>query len=104
MVCIPHNACGLHRAHTVVIAKIEEPDLPIPQVDTIISEPIGVLLFHERMVRRTGLSMGDGRVLISAIAGELCLCQRPLLEARRSLVSFKGQHLSCTVHRRHSVE
>lgn len=34
----------------VVNAKIEEPDLPIPKVDTIISEPIGVLLFHERML------------------------------------------------------
>lgn len=33
------------------LAKIEDPDLPIPKVDTIISEPIGVLLFHERMVR-----------------------------------------------------
>ena len=32
-------------------AKIEEPDLPIPKVDTIVSEPIGVLLIHERMVR-----------------------------------------------------
>lgn len=32
------------------LAKIEDPDLPIPKVDTIISEPIGVLLFHERMV------------------------------------------------------
>ncbi|RUS34132.1 S-adenosyl-L-methionine-dependent methyltransferase [Jimgerdemannia flammicorona] len=31
-------------------AKIEEPNLPIPQVDTIISEPIGVLLIHERML------------------------------------------------------
>ncbi|KAF7731863.1 hypothetical protein EC973_007694 [Apophysomyces ossiformis] len=34
----------------VVNAKIEEPNLPIPQVDTIVSEPIGVLLFHERML------------------------------------------------------
>ncbi|KAI8973800.1 S-adenosyl-L-methionine-dependent methyltransferase [Mycotypha africana] len=34
----------------VINAKIEDPDLPIPQVDTIISEPIGVLLFHERML------------------------------------------------------
>lgn len=32
-------------------AKIEQPNLPIPKVDTIVSEPIGVLLFHERMVR-----------------------------------------------------
>lgn len=31
-------------------AKIEQADLPIPKVDTIVSEPIGVLLFHERMV------------------------------------------------------
>ncbi|KAI8070061.1 S-adenosyl-L-methionine-dependent methyltransferase [Gongronella butleri] len=35
---------------TVVNAKIETPNLPIPQVDTIVSEPIGVLLFHERML------------------------------------------------------
>lgn len=34
----------------IFVAKIEDPDLPIPKVDTIISEPIGVLLFHERMV------------------------------------------------------
>ncbi|KAI7863208.1 S-adenosyl-L-methionine-dependent methyltransferase [Spinellus fusiger] len=34
----------------VINAKIEEPGLPIPQVDTIVSEPIGVLLFHERML------------------------------------------------------
>ncbi|KAI8348850.1 S-adenosyl-L-methionine-dependent methyltransferase [Choanephora cucurbitarum] len=33
----------------VINAKIEDPNLPIPKVDTIISEPIGVLLFHERM-------------------------------------------------------
>ncbi|KAI8330093.1 S-adenosyl-L-methionine-dependent methyltransferase [Chlamydoabsidia padenii] len=35
---------------TVINAKIEDDDLPIPQVDTIVSEPIGVLLFHERML------------------------------------------------------
>ncbi|CAO3583365.1 unnamed protein product [Absidia cylindrospora] len=35
---------------TVVNAKIEDENLPIPQVDTIVSEPIGVLLFHERML------------------------------------------------------
>ncbi|KAG2188966.1 hypothetical protein INT44_004108, partial [Umbelopsis vinacea] len=34
----------------VINAKIEQPDLPIPKVDTIVSEPIGVLLFHERML------------------------------------------------------
>ncbi|GBC07493.1 hypothetical protein RclHR1_00750027 [Rhizophagus clarus] len=34
----------------VVQAKIEQQNLPIPQVDTIISEPIGVLLIHERML------------------------------------------------------
>ncbi|CAG8449721.1 14264_t:CDS:2 [Acaulospora colombiana] len=34
----------------VIQAKIEDPDLPIPKVDTIISEPIGVLLIHERML------------------------------------------------------
>ncbi|KAI9305016.1 S-adenosyl-L-methionine-dependent methyltransferase [Cunninghamella echinulata] len=34
----------------VVNAKIEDDNLPIPQVDTIVSEPIGVLLFHERML------------------------------------------------------
>ncbi|KAJ2964308.1 hypothetical protein NQZ79_g835 [Umbelopsis isabellina] len=34
----------------VVNAKIEQPNLPIPKVDTIVSEPIGVLLFHERML------------------------------------------------------
>ncbi|KAJ1551406.1 hypothetical protein HK096_011651 [Nowakowskiella sp. JEL0078] len=30
--------------------KIETPNLPIPLVDTLISEPIGVLLVHERML------------------------------------------------------
>jgi len=34
----------------VVISKIEEPNLPIPKVDILISEPIGVLLVHERMI------------------------------------------------------
>ncbi|KAI8142652.1 S-adenosyl-L-methionine-dependent methyltransferase [Fennellomyces sp. T-0311] len=34
----------------VINAKIEDPDLRIPKVDTIVSEPIGVLLFHERML------------------------------------------------------
>lgn len=34
----------------VVQAKIEEPNLPIPKVDILISEPIGVLLVHERMI------------------------------------------------------
>lgn len=55
------------------IAKIEDPDLPIPKVDTIISEPIGVLLFHERMVKHRFINV-DAHVLISAIVGELCLC------------------------------
>jgi hypothetical protein len=41
---------GTMLIHTKKIAKIEEPDLNIPKVDTIVSEPIGVLLFHERMV------------------------------------------------------
>ncbi|KAJ1839214.1 hypothetical protein LPJ73_006838, partial [Coemansia sp. RSA 2703] len=37
---------------TIVSAKIEEPSLlsQVPQVDAIISEPIGVLLVHERML------------------------------------------------------
>lgn len=39
--------------HLLRAAKIEDPDLDIPKVDTIISEPIGVLLFHERMVHMT---------------------------------------------------
>jgi len=34
----------------VVTSKIEEPNLPIPKVDILISEPIGVLLVHERMI------------------------------------------------------
>ncbi|ORX87170.1 S-adenosyl-L-methionine-dependent methyltransferase [Basidiobolus meristosporus CBS 931.73] len=34
----------------VIQDKIESPDLPVPQVDTLISEPIGVLLVHERML------------------------------------------------------
>jgi histone-arginine methyltransferase CARM1 len=34
----------------VVIGKIEEAKLNIEKVDTIISEPIGVMLVHERMV------------------------------------------------------
>ncbi|CAH1759092.1 12550_t:CDS:2 [Entrophospora sp. SA101] len=34
----------------VIQAKIEDSNLQIPQVDTIISEPIGVLLIHERML------------------------------------------------------
>jgi len=34
----------------VVISKVEEPNLPIPKVDILISEPIGVLLVHERMI------------------------------------------------------
>lgn len=39
------------------VAKIEDKDLPIPKVDTIISEPIGVLLFHERMVGNQNISL-----------------------------------------------
>ncbi|KAJ1821284.1 hypothetical protein LPJ56_003272, partial [Coemansia sp. RSA 2599] len=37
---------------TIVSSKIEEPSLTnrVPQVDAIISEPIGVLLVHERML------------------------------------------------------
>jgi histone-arginine methyltransferase CARM1 len=31
--------------------KIQEMALSLGRVDTIISEPIGVMLFHERMVR-----------------------------------------------------
>ncbi|KAI1313867.1 hypothetical protein EDD11_002438 [Mortierella claussenii] len=34
----------------VIQAKIEDPSVKAPQVDTIISEPIGVLLVHERMI------------------------------------------------------
>ncbi|KAJ2559785.1 hypothetical protein EV175_000170 [Coemansia sp. RSA 1933] len=45
------NACLADRI-TVVNEKIEEPRLltEIPKVDVIISEPIGVLLVHERML------------------------------------------------------
>ncbi|KAI7891775.1 S-adenosyl-L-methionine-dependent methyltransferase [Mucor mucedo] len=35
---------------TIIHAKIEQSDLQIPMVDTILSEPIGVFLFHERML------------------------------------------------------
>ncbi|KAG5457119.1 MAG: S-adenosyl-L-methionine-dependent methyltransferase, partial [Olpidium bornovanus] len=38
------------RFRPYIAGKIETPGLPIPQVDTIISEPVGVLLVHERMV------------------------------------------------------
>jgi len=34
----------------VINSKIESPNLPIPKVDILISEPIGVLLVHERML------------------------------------------------------
>ncbi|KAF8938653.1 hypothetical protein BGZ47_008475 [Haplosporangium gracile] len=34
----------------VIQAKIEDPSVKAPKVDTIISEPIGVLLVHERMI------------------------------------------------------
>ncbi|TPX30831.1 hypothetical protein SmJEL517_g05697 [Synchytrium microbalum] len=34
----------------VIPSKIETPNLPIPKVDTLISEPIGVFLVHERMI------------------------------------------------------
>jgi len=34
----------------VITSKIERPNLPIPKVDILISEPIGVLLVHERML------------------------------------------------------
>ncbi|KAF9177857.1 hypothetical protein BGZ51_008313 [Haplosporangium sp. Z 767] len=34
----------------VIQAKIEDPKVKAPKVDTIISEPIGVLLVHERMI------------------------------------------------------
>ncbi|KAJ1964360.1 hypothetical protein GGI12_001473 [Dipsacomyces acuminosporus] len=47
----PRNAYLADRI-TVVSSKIEEPELleSVPQVDAIISEPIGVLLVHERML------------------------------------------------------
>lgn len=44
--CYMHGSANL----PFLAAKIEQADLPIPKVDTIVSEPIGVLLFHERMV------------------------------------------------------
>ncbi|TPX44674.1 hypothetical protein SeLEV6574_g04358 [Synchytrium endobioticum] len=34
----------------VISSKIETPSLSIPKVDTLISEPIGVFLVHERMI------------------------------------------------------
>ncbi|KAF9432974.1 Histone-arginine methyltransferase carm1 [Entomortierella beljakovae] len=34
----------------IIQSKIEDPSVVAPQVDTIISEPIGVLLVHERMI------------------------------------------------------
>ncbi|KAI8322686.1 S-adenosyl-L-methionine-dependent methyltransferase [Martensiomyces pterosporus] len=51
----PHGAaCNAYLADriTVVSSKIEEPRLleKVPKVDAIISEPIGVLLVHERML------------------------------------------------------
>ncbi|KAI7907840.1 S-adenosyl-L-methionine-dependent methyltransferase [Cokeromyces recurvatus] len=50
LVSDPNRNAFLKDKIEVINAKIEDPDLPIPQVDTIISEPIGVLLFHERML------------------------------------------------------
>lgn len=41
----------------LLTAKIEQPNLPIPKVDTIVSEPIGVLLFHERMVSKIRIKL-----------------------------------------------
>ena len=43
------KANGLSDRIQVIPAKIEEIDLP-EQVDTIISEPIGYMLFNERMI------------------------------------------------------
>eukprot|EP00835_Amoeboradix_gromovi_P006931 NODE_948_length_2832_cov_0.151482.p1 type:complete len:221 gc:universal NODE_948_length_2832_cov_0.151482:1585-923(-) len=34
----------------VINKKIEDPSINIPKVDILISEPIGVLVFHERMI------------------------------------------------------
>ena len=34
----------------VINKKIEDPSIQIPKVDILISEPIGVLVFHERMI------------------------------------------------------
>ncbi|KAJ2784131.1 hypothetical protein GGI15_002358 [Coemansia interrupta] len=47
----PRNAYLADRI-TIVSSKIEEPALvaQVPQVDVVISEPIGVLLVHERML------------------------------------------------------
>ena len=43
------KANGLSDRIQVIPAKIEEIELP-EQVDTIISEPIGYMLFNERMI------------------------------------------------------
>ncbi|KAJ1657439.1 hypothetical protein IWQ61_003162 [Dispira simplex] len=40
----------LHGKVQVINAKMEDPNISIPLVDVIISEPIGVLLVHERML------------------------------------------------------
>ena len=34
----------------VINKKIEDPSIDIPRVDILLSEPIGVLVFHERMI------------------------------------------------------
>ena len=77
------------------------------KVDTIISEPIGVMLLHERMVRLSGrrvdvtLSLGwpaltPGRVIHP--------CPRHVLEARRTDAAVGRTHFLRAVHGRGAVQ
>jgi hypothetical protein len=88
------------------IAKVEDCDETIPKVDTIISEPIGVLLFHERMVTHHGKGedLFITRILIYiemclCLVGKLYLRKRPLFKTRWYTFSFYGCDSFGTVHR-----
>lgn len=60
---------GLIKNSLYNLAKMEDENLDIPPIDTIISEPIGVLLVHERMIesflyaRDKYLKKGLGRMM-----------------------------------------
>lgn len=67
--------------------KVQADVLRSGKVDTIVSEPIGVMILHERMVRRASCVRRQG----SGVRRPLSINHTPIEERRaNSLLSFKS--------------
>lgn len=87
--------------------KVQEEVLRTGKVDTIVSEPIGVMLLHERMVSGGGL-VGwlwlNGADDVTLPGRKLFVVTRLVPEAWRTDVAFRRAHLLYSFHRRGAVQ